>query len=147
MSDNRLECNESIGPLRPMLYFGDRENPIPEGMLPPEAFPYENSLDIELALNFFVERVQTLEREVSHLEDRLYDTQYDLSQALERKDEFDKQRWMFVKLLEQNREFYCMGCPAFDEPCHRPETSYRRSTEECCNALIGWAEKAAKEMK
>ena len=71
MSGNIIEDDGSIASLRPMLHFGDRGNPIPEGMLPPEAMPYENSLDIELALDFFVERVRELEAENRELRERV----------------------------------------------------------------------------
>ena len=119
MNDNRLECNESIGPLRPMLYFGDQENPIPAGMLPPEAFPYENSLDIELALNFFVERVRALEKE-----------KYSLEFAL---------KSVLCDLIELN--------PAYCGPCHGCKDGKKDTPLLCQAAMLEAYKEEAKEME
>lgn len=68
-----------------------------------------------------------------------------LRPLVERVRELERQRMLFARFVEMYRVPYCVGCPAFNEPCHRPETSYRRTPQECIQNLIQWAESAAKQ--
>ena len=70
-----------------------------------------------------------------------------LRPLVERVQELERQRMLFVRFIENERVPYCVGCPAFDDPCRRPETSYRRSRQECIQNLIQWAERAGKEIE